>query len=43
MSGGGAQPMDRHDLGERNRRLVRILLAVMAALIVASFLVGIRW
>ena len=31
------------DLGHRNRRLVRILLMVMAALIVASLLVGIRW
>ena len=31
------------DLGHRNRRLVRILLMVMAALIVASLLVGVRW
>ena len=31
------------DLGHRNRRLLRILLMVMAALIVASLLVGIRW
>ena len=31
------------DLGHRNRRLVRILLTVMAALIVASLLVGVRW
>ncbi len=31
------------DLGHRNRRLVRLLLMVMAALIVASLLVGIRW
>ena len=30
-------------LGQRNRRLVRILLTVMAALIVASLLVGVRW
>ena len=31
------------DLGPRNRRLVRILLTLMAALVVASLLVGVRW
>jgi hypothetical protein len=31
------------DLDLRNRRLRRILLGVVAALVVASFLVGIRW
>jgi hypothetical protein len=31
------------DFGQRNRRLVRILLMVMAALVVASLLVGVRW
>ena len=31
------------NLEQRNRRVVRIILAVMATLIVASFLVGIRW
>jgi hypothetical protein len=31
------------DLNRRNHRLLWILLAVVAALIVASFLVGIRW
>jgi hypothetical protein len=31
------------DLDHRNRRLVRILLTVAAALMVASLLVGIRW
>ena len=31
------------DLGHRNRRLLRILLTVMAALVVASLLVGVRW
>jgi hypothetical protein len=30
-------------LGHRNRWLVRILLMIMAALMVASLLVGIRW
>ena len=31
------------DLRGRNRRLVRVLLMIMAALIVASLLVGVRW
>jgi hypothetical protein len=31
------------DLEDRNRRLRRILLGIVAALVVASFLVGIRW
>jgi cell division protein ZapA (FtsZ GTPase activity inhibitor) len=31
------------DLGDRNRLLRRILLGIMAALVIASFLVGIRW
>jgi hypothetical protein len=31
------------DLGDRNRRLRRILLGIVAALVIASFLVGIRW
>ena len=31
------------DVDERNRRVVRVLLAIMAALVVGSFLVGIRW
>jgi hypothetical protein len=31
------------DQSQRNRRLVRILLMVMAALVVASLLVGVRW
>jgi hypothetical protein len=30
-------------LDERNRRLRRLLLAIVAVLVVASFLVGIRW
>jgi hypothetical protein len=30
-------------LDDRNRRVRRILLAVVAVLVVASFLVGIRW
>ena len=31
------------DLGDRNRRVRNVLLAIMAALVLASFLVGIRW
>ena len=31
------------ELGDRNRRLRRVLLLIAAALVVASFLVGIRW
>jgi hypothetical protein len=30
-------------LDERNRRLRRLLLGIVAALVIASFLVGIRW
>ena len=31
------------ELGDRNRRLRRILLMIVAVLMVASLLVGIRW
>jgi hypothetical protein len=30
-------------LGQRNRRVVRILLTIMATLVVGSLLVGVRW
>lgn len=30
-------------LNGRNRRVVRVLLGIVAALVVVSFLVGIRW
>jgi hypothetical protein len=30
-------------LEDKNRRLRRILLGIVAALVIASFLVGIRW
>jgi hypothetical protein len=30
-------------LDDRNRQLRRILLSIVAVLVVASFLVGIRW
>jgi hypothetical protein len=32
-----------NDLARRNQRVLRIILAVVAALVVASLLVGIRW
>ena len=31
------------ELGERNRRVRKILLTIMAVLMVAGLLVGIRW
>ena len=31
------------DLEERNRRVRRIILTAVALLVVASFLVGVRW
>jgi len=31
------------DLDDRNRRVRRVLLGIVAVLVVASFLVGIRW
>ena len=43
MNGAPGVAMTREDLRERNRRLVRVLLAIVAALIVGSLLVGIRW
>jgi hypothetical protein len=40
----GARPAVRRDaLEARNRRLARILLAVIGVLAVAALLVGIRW
>jgi hypothetical protein len=30
-------------LDDRNQRVLRILLAIVAALVIAAFLVGIRW
>jgi hypothetical protein len=31
------------DLRDRNRRVARVLLAIMGALVFAALLVGIRW
>ena len=38
-------PTDRAgaDPGTKNRQTLRVLLAIIGALVVASFLVGIRW
>ena len=43
MSEAWVPTMQPEDLRDRNRRLVRVLLAIVAALIVASLLVGVRW
>ena len=34
---------DGQDLRARNRRLLRVLLGIIGTLLVAGFLVGIRW
>jgi hypothetical protein len=39
----GAEGATVTDLRARNRRVLRVILAVMAALVLASFMVGIRW
>ena len=43
MSGDGMPAMAQDDLGYRNRVIVRVLLGIVAVLIVASLLVGVRW
>ena len=43
MSDAPARMMEPEGLRHRNRLLVRVLLTIMAALIVASLLVGVRW
>jgi hypothetical protein len=43
MSEAPVSTLPQDDLKDRNRRLVRVLLTIMAALIVASLLVGVRW
>jgi hypothetical protein len=35
--------LEHEDARERNRRLLRVLLMIMATLAVASLLVGVRW
>jgi hypothetical protein len=36
-------PPSRPDAGERNRRTVRVLLAIVLMLVAATILAGIRW
>jgi hypothetical protein len=43
MSGGAVPAMDHDGVKDRNRRVMRLLLAIVAILIVSSFFVGIRW
>ena len=38
-----SESMATTGLGDRNRRVVRMLLTIVAVLVIASFLVGIRW
>ena len=39
----GAREMLDDDLDARNRRVVRVLLGIVAALVAAAFLIGVRW
>jgi hypothetical protein len=34
---------DPHELGARNRRVRRVLLGIVAALVASAFAIGIRW
>ena len=43
MSGTPMPTLGREDLRQRNRGLLRVLLMIMATLMVASLLVGVRW
>jgi len=43
MSEAPVSALPQDELKDRNRRLLRVLLMIMAALIVASLLVGVRW
>ncbi|HEY3068067.1 MAG TPA: hypothetical protein VGL09_19925 [Methylomirabilota bacterium] len=38
-----AVPMTADDLRARNRRLLGILLAIVGALVLGAFAIGIRW
>ena len=38
-----SETMTADDLGARNRRVLRVLLAIVLGLLIAAFLVGIRW
>ena len=43
MRDAAVDTMGNEDLRERNRRVRRVLLTIIAALLVAGLLVGIRW
>jgi len=34
---------DPDELGARNRRVLRVLLGIVAALVASAFAIGIRW
>jgi hypothetical protein len=34
---------DENELGARNRRVLRVLLGIVAALVASAFAIGIRW
>jgi hypothetical protein len=34
---------DRNELSARNRRVLRVLLGIVAALVASAFAIGIRW
>lgn len=34
---------DPHELSARNRRLLRVLLGIVAVLVASAFAIGIRW
>jgi len=39
----GVSRLSADDLGRRNRYVLRVLLSVIAVLMVAALLIGIRW
>jgi hypothetical protein len=43
MTEASVSALPQDELRDRNRRLLRVLLLIMAALVVASLLVGVRW
>ena len=43
MRDAAVDTMGHEDLRERNRRVRRVLLTIIATLLVAGLLVGIRW
>jgi len=43
MRAGTMSAIEPDEHRDRNRRLLRVLLMIMATLVVASLLVGVRW